>query len=235
MSRSKLIVEIILNGLLPWAVFRWLTEARHWSEYHALVAITVIPSVIALVEFLRHRRLDAIAITSLVSILIGLAMTAMTSDVRLLQIRESYLTLVVGLVFLISGLVGKPVMYFMARAQMKQLGKSERFERDWEQQPDLRRYLKVVTTFWGITLLAEFAAKLWLIENFPMAQVLAWSPFALYGILAVAMAWTLLYSRAYRHRRLAALPPEPGFDSSTVQASPTEFPVRSRLEDDTGC
>ena len=200
LNRKQLFIELVLNGLLPWLVFSWLTEARHWSEYHGLLAITVIPSAVGIYGFWRDRRVDAIAILSLISILIGLLMTAATSDVRLLQIRESYLTLIFGILFLGSVLARRPVLYWMAVCQAQRQGTGDQLRAAWS-DPKLRRFFAVITGGWGVTLVVEFAAKLWLIENLPVAQVLAWSPVVLYGITGLAMIWTLGYSYLHRRRR----------------------------------
>lgn len=198
MGRKQLLIEVGLNGILPWLAFSYLTESLHWSEYHGLLAITIIPTAVGLFEFVRDRRVDAIAILSLVSIVIGLAMTAVTDDVRLLQVRESYLTLIIGLVMLVSVLAGKPVLYWMALSQAERQGTAENLRRAWE-DPSLRRFFSVLTGGWGVTLLLEFAAKIWMIETMSMARVLFWSPFALYGITGLAVLWTLWH--VYRHKR----------------------------------
>ena len=203
MSKKQLAFELILNGLLPWLVFTWLTQYRHWSEYHGLLAITVIPASVGLYEFIREKRLDAIAILSLVSILIGLAMCAATSDVRLLQVRESYLTLLIGLLFLASALVGKPVLFWMATSQAQRQGTADTLKAAWA-DPTMRRFFNVLTIGWGLSLVLEFAIKVWMIDHFSMAQVLAWSPVALYGVTGVTVLWTFLLGRRYRQARISA-------------------------------
>ena len=108
MSRKALAFDLFVNGLLPWVGYEYLTRVQAWSEYHALLAMTVIPGVMALVSIVRKGKPDTIATVSLVTILLSLGMAAATDDPRLLQIRESYITAVIGIVFVGSSLIGKP-------------------------------------------------------------------------------------------------------------------------------
>ena len=225
MGRKQLLIEVGLNGILPWLVFSYLTESLHWSEYHGLLAITSIPTAVGLFEFFRERRVDAIAILSLVSIVIGLAMTAVTDDVRLLQVRESYLTLIIGLLMLGSVLAKKPLLYWMAHSQAQRQGTAENLRRAWE-DPAMRRFFSVLTVGWGVTLLLEFAVKIWMIETMTMARVLFWSPFALYGITGLAVLGTVGYVFAYKRAQTQRNPalrigPEDGY-SQAHQEFPQE-------------
>ena len=65
----------------------------------------------ALVGIVRKGRPDLIASISLVTILLSLALAAASDDTRVLQIRESYITLIMGVVFVISSMVRKPILW----------------------------------------------------------------------------------------------------------------------------
>ena len=188
---KNLFVELLWNGLLPYVVYRWLTEAQHWTEYHALLLVTVIPSTFALWALLREKRLDPIAVISLVSILISLAMAFASSDARMLQIRESYLTGLFGLIFLASSFVHRPVLWWLAISQIKDPVRKAALEGSLP----ARQFVGQLTAFWGIVFVLEFAVKLWMIYTLPIATVLWLGNVVLYGITGVAALATFLWAR----------------------------------------
>ena len=144
----------------------------------------------ALVGIVRKGRPDLIASVSLVTILLSLGLAAASDDTRVLQIRESYITLIMGLVFVISSVIRKPILWLLARHQAK----SEEQRRALE-HPSRRKMLGTVNAVWGWSFVLEFAAKLWMIENLPISRVLALSPIMFYGVTAVTFVWTLWWLR----------------------------------------
>ena len=151
----------------------------------------------ALVGIVRKGRPDLIASISLVTILLSLALAAASDDTRVLQIRESYITLIMGVVFVISSMVRKPILWLLARHQAKTDEHRAALE-----HPDRKKMLGTVNAVWGWSFVLEFGAKLWMIENLPISRVLALSPIMFYGVTAVTFIWTLWWLR--RQTRKAA-------------------------------
>lgn len=202
-SKKALVWDLLISGVAPWLGYLYLTEHLHWSDYHALLAVTVLPGAAALVGLVRERRLDFIASISLVSILISLGMTALTSSTRLLQLRESYLTCLFGLLFVGSNLIGKPIVLIFARAQVKDPVRLQALE-----HPRLRGLIVEMTWIWGICLLFEFAVKVWMIFTYSVATVLALGPVVFYTITGLTALWT--FWRARRFRRTCGPPARRG-------------------------
>ena len=75
-GKGQLILDLVVNGVLPWAGYVFLQSRYGWSDYQALLAVTVIPGVFALVGIVRKGRPDLIASISLVTILLSLGLTA---------------------------------------------------------------------------------------------------------------------------------------------------------------
>ena len=195
MTKTKLAFDLLVNGLLPWAGYVFLQSQYGWSDYHALLAVTVIPGAVALVSIVRKGRPDLVASVSLVMILLSLALAAASDDTRVLQIRESYITALMGLVFIGSSLAKKPVLWLLAKHQAK----SEEQKASLE-APQVRKMLGTVNAVWGWSFILEFGAKLWMIENLPISRVLALSPIMFYGVTAVTFLWTLWWLRRQTRR-----------------------------------
>lgn len=196
-SKKQLLFDLVVNGFLPWAGYVFLQNQYGLSDYHALLAVTVIPGFFALVGIIRKGRPDLIASVSLVTILLSLGLAAASDDTRVLQIRESYITLIMGIVFVVSSMMKKPILWLLARHQAK----SEEHKAALE-HPDRKKMLGTVNAVWGWSFVLEFAAKLWMIENLPISRVLALSPVMFYGVTAVTFLWTLWWLR--RQMRKAA-------------------------------
>ena len=189
-GKGQLTLDLVVNGVLPWAGYVFLQSRYGWSDYQALLAVTVIPGVFALVGIIRKGRPDLIASISLVTILLSLGLAAASDDTRVLQIRESYITLIMGVVFVVSSMVRKPILWLLAKHQAK----SEEHRAALE-HPQRKKMLGTVNAVWGWSFVLEFGAKLWMIENLPISRVLALSPVMFYGVTAVTFLWTLWWLR----------------------------------------
>ena len=187
----------------PWLGYEWL-HARGWSEMQALMAVTVIPLSWGLLTLIVKRKWDPIAVVSAVGMGISLAVCALASDVRALQVRDSYVTLLVGLLFLFSAAIRRPVLIWFARVQAPEEHREvlgQRFE-----HPEVRHTFTVLTVGWGLVSVAEFAVKLWMIEVYPIKTVLAVSPWVMNGMIGLTVLWTFWYVR--RRRRMKPVDPE---------------------------
>lgn len=185
-QKKALAIDLLINGFLPWLAYEFLQRQYGFSDYQALLAVTVIPGLYTLVSILKKGRPDLVASVSLVTIAISLILTTATSDPKALQIRESYLTALMGLVFVGSSLRGKPILWLMAKAQTKLTPQAELLD-----EPRRKWMMSRVNAVWGWSFLLEFAFKLWMIENLTIAQVLALSPVMFYGVTALTFAWTV--------------------------------------------
>jgi len=191
------------NMIGPWLGYEYL-HRRGWTEMHALMAVTVIPLSWGLTTLIAKRKWDPIAVVSAVGMGISLAVCALASDVRALQVRDSYVTLMVGLIFLGSVVIGRPVLVWFARVQTPE-DQREAMALKLEHE-EVRHTFKVLTIGWGLVSVAEFAVKLWMIEVYPIETVLAASPWVMNGMIGLAVVWTLWYSA--RRRRLKPIPLE---------------------------
>ncbi len=206
MSKKELVFDLLVNGLLPWAGYVFLQSRYGWSDYHALLAVTVIPGFFALVGIVRKGRPDLIATISLITILLSLGLAAASDDTRVLQIRESYITLIMGVVFVVSSLIGKPILWLLAMHQAKTEEQKAALS-----HPLRRKMLGTVNAVWGWSFVLEFAAKLWMIAKLPIARVLALSPIMFYGVTAITFFWTLWWlKRQVRKQALEAAKPSLG-------------------------
>ena len=192
-------VEALVNFILPFAIYAY-GEAPLGAVW-ALLASSVPPILWSLIEFLRHRRADALSIMVVSGIALSLLAMIGGGGVKFLQLREKLVTGVIGLAFLGSALIGKPLIYELARAGMRR--KSEDEARQFEGlkiHPGFRRTMTVMTLVWGLGLVADSAASATLVFVLTVRENLIVSPILGYGTMAALSLWTLLYGK--RAKRL---------------------------------
>lgn len=189
--------EIIVNIVLPYVIYS-LTQ-QELGDVRALMASSAPPIVWSIVEFLRHRRVDALSLFVLLGIVLSLLALAGSGSVRVLQLREKLVTVVIGAVFLGSAAIGKPLIYELVRASMIRKGSSElgAFEARRSNQR-FRRAMTLMTLVWGFGLLADAAVSVALIYSLSIRDYLIAGPIVGYGTLGALALWTLWYVRRKR-------------------------------------
>src|SRR4051794_20076118 len=206
-------VEALVNFILPFVIYSY-AEGR-LGDVRALLASSVPPILWSLVEFARHRRLDALSVLVVSGIALSLLAMIGGGGVRFLQLREKLVTGIIGLVFVGSALIRKPLIYELARATMRRKSEDEAQEFEALQvHAGFRRTMMVMTLVWGFGLLAEVAASVALMFVLSIREYLLIHHLLGYGTMGALSLWSFLYARRARRRgealraeRLAQLEP----------------------------
>lgn len=198
--RPGLVLELAVNFLLPWLAYR--LARSHMDETAALIVSAVPPMLWSLVELARFRRVDALSVMVLVGIVLSVVSMALGGSPRMLLMRESLASGAMGVVFLLSLPMRKPLIFYLARATIarEMEGGAARFEAIWRERPALVASLRTITLVWGIGLSVEMVLRSWMALTWPIGRFLAVSPFLSYGIYAVLGAWTFRYRKTMRGR-----------------------------------
>lgn len=198
-------MEGAVNILAPWFVFSGLREPL--GDVRALMAASLPPLVWSVMEFLRRRRIDALSLLVLGGITLSLLAFLGGGGVRALQLREQLVIGAIGLVFLASVVMGRPLMLELARARLGRSGASGELE-GLAHQPILNRAMKIMTLVWGFAMAAEAMGVGALAVVLPIRLYLVASPVIGYGALTVLTFWTYRY--AARKMALARAAGDPG-------------------------
>jgi hypothetical protein len=201
-------VEALVNFILPFAIFNYAQAPL--GDVRALLASSAPPILWSLIEFARHRRLDALSVLVVSGIALSLLAMLGSGGARFLQLREKLVTGVIGLVFVGSALIGKPLVYELARASMRRKSEDEAQQFEALQvHAGFRRTMTIMTLVWGFGLLAEFAVSVVLVFVLSIREYLLINPIIGYGTIGALSLWSFLYGqRAKRRgeaRRAAAL------------------------------
>lgn len=191
---GKAVVELVVNFAAPFVIYGATRGAL--GDLYALMAASAPPLLWSSAELARRRRIDALSLIVLAGI--GLSLTAMWGGggVKFLQLREHLVAAVIGLAFLGSAAVGKPLIYQLAKARVRRRGGAEKqgFEA-LQDHPIFRRAMLVLTLAWGVALVAEALVAGFLVFFVSIRLYLLLSAIIGYGSLGALTAWTFWYAR----------------------------------------
>lgn len=191
---AKAGAELAVNFLLPFAIYSYFKPGL--GDVGALMAASAPPTLWSVWEFIRARKLDALSIVVLSGIVLSLLAFAGGGGVKVLQLRENLVAGLIGLAFLGSAAIGKPLIYELARAvTRRQSADKAAMVEALGQQASFRRIMLTATLVWGFGLVAICAGccvlvyavsiKLYLLINGPIS----------YGAMGLLTLWTYWYVR----------------------------------------
>ncbi|WP_434629702.1 VC0807 family protein [Chromobacterium sp. CV08] len=193
-KRVRLLLELLVNFLLPWLCYRWAQP--HWGEMGGLLLSALPPLLWSGWELWRERRVDALSTLVLLGIVLSLAAMALGGGGRMLLLRESLLGGLFGAAFLLSLLLPRPLVFYLARATMERQRDDGRqhCEQLW-QRPLFRRGMRAMTLLWGCGLVLEMLLRSWLAWHWPVERSLLLLPWIGYAVMGGLCAATWLLRR----------------------------------------
>jgi hypothetical protein len=197
-------VEILVNIVLPYLIY--VKAEPRLGSVRALLAASVPPILWSGIEFARKRRIDAVSLLVLAGIVLSLLAFFGGGSARFLQLRENLVTGLIGLVFLVSAAVGRPLIYQLARAGKLREDPVEaaRFE-SLRDNPRFRRNMTIMTLVWGFGLLAQTAIACLLVFSLSIPRYLIVSPIVGYSIMGGLALWTFWFVKRIKRRGAANL------------------------------
>ena len=196
---GALLVELAVNFVAPILVYDHFKPQL--GEVNALLASSAPPILWSLIEFARHRRVDAISVMVIGGIVLSLLAYLGGGSVHVLQLRERMITALIGAAFLISAAIGRPVIYLLAHASLKRQGsaQAEAFEARREDK-GFKRVMTIMTLVWGAGLLVDAGLSAALAFRLSVHDYLIASPIVGYAVMGCLALWTFLYVRALKKR-----------------------------------
>lgn len=203
--KTGVVLELVINLFLPWLVYRLTLPSL--GSLGALYASAAPPMIWSVVEFAKVRRVDALSVLVLLGIALSIAVMALGGSPRILLVRESLASGLIGVVFLLSLLRERPLVFYLARATVaRQEGNgASRFDALWNERAHLRTNLRMMTAMWGGALTAEMLLRCWLAWHWPVERSLAVLPIVSYVIYGAMMLWTIWMRKRMRARETTEL------------------------------
>jgi hypothetical protein len=199
----RFLIDIALNAIFPFALYRLSKRFFSASEFKALVVATTFPLGKSIFDIQKQRHLDPVAVI----VLLGIGASAIAlfagGSPRLLLMRESIFTAVFGLACFGSLLLPRPMMFHIGRHFIAggDATRRRRYDASWA-LTDVRFTSRLITVVWGSVYLGEFAIRVALIFLVPVGWVLVISPLLLGSLTLLTIVWTFRCAKAARERAL---------------------------------
>jgi hypothetical protein len=219
-DRSRLwsVAQIVIFDIAGPLVAYQMLRSAGLSGVSALVLSGVLPGIAVVGGVIRHRRLDAIGALVLAGIAVGTILGLVSGNARLVLMEGSVPTAVFGLLCLASLRSRRPLIFRFAHEFMgPDTPRGRDFDRLW-QYPGFRHAFWLFTVVWGVTYLAEAAARIVIVENTSTGTALAISKVMPYAVTGILVLWMVLYGRHARRQgerpAAQAAAPEPALPAA---------------------
>ncbi|GHF40430.1 hypothetical protein GCM10010218_22240 [Streptomyces mashuensis] len=166
------------------------------SPWAALLAggLLAVPWIVH--GMIRHRRVETMAVFTLVVLLVGSLMTLVTGDPRTLLVRDSWLAAVIGIWVLATVPTRNPFLLSAFRPMIvAKVGEDgyQQWRSRWTTEPDFRRHVRILSAVWGVVLTLDAGVRVVLALTVPVDAV----PTASTAQWLVVLAGLILFHRRY--------------------------------------
>ncbi len=189
---KRLILSLIISGLIPLILYV-LLRPHVVTDTIALAIAGGVSVLWTIVQWLWRRRIDWISGLSVLGFGVAIGLSILTGGSPLaLELREAVVASILGLICLLSVLIGKPLLLVASRLVLK---RDPALTGGFEQRlsnPAARKRMTFSTLVLGLALFAKAAADLILAltlstENFlATSKVINW---AIIGSIVVFLWW----------------------------------------------
>ncbi|MFJ2774848.1 VC0807 family protein [Streptomyces sp. NPDC087300] len=191
-ARIESLKPLVLDALVPTASYYLLSKGFGMGTMAALAWSSVVPAGRTVWGLVKERRVNGLAALILTANVVGLLLSLVAGDPRLMLAKDSGITGTVGLAVLASVVAGRPLMTaglkpWVTKGNAVRLASWERLSAERGRFGRLERTFSVV---WGVGLLAEAVARILGAYTLPVDTMVA-----LGGVIAaVTITLTIVVS-----------------------------------------
>lgn len=170
---------ILVNAVAPYIVYEL---AEPYTGGLAALALSAVPPAIESIwSVVRKKKLDVAASLVLGGIAVSLILIALGGSERVLLLRDSLITSLVGLAIAVSAFFKRPLLYYL-------------FRQVQGSAPPLSA-MRVLSVVLGLGLIVEMAVRTAMVYAMTTSRFLLVSPFVQYGMTGALVAWAVFYMR----------------------------------------
>ncbi|MFC9281137.1 VC0807 family protein [Streptomyces collinus] len=199
------LITIAFNVVAPILIYNQLHD-HGYSDSVAILCSGLGPALDIAIYLAWHRRIDEFAIVSLAFMALTFVISFVgPDDPRLLLAKDSFVTGLLGAVYLTTLAAPRPLMFYFGR----------KFATDgtpqmiawWNsmwQYPGFRRVQRILTVVWGVTFILEAALRIVLVYQLSHSQMVTVNSLLPYAVIGLLVYWTMAYARRASARGRAA-------------------------------
>jgi hypothetical protein len=189
--------SVVINVLCPYLLYRAL--APHFSSQSVLpLGISgLIPLLNLAYSLFRQHALDVLALFAAEDVIVSLAATLLARTPTAVLIGRSSQNAILGLIFLGSLVVGRPLMLYIARqvATGNESAAVARFDQ-LALRDDVLQVYRFMTMIWAVVLFAKSIVSIAMVLSLSTDRYLIMSPLATYGSDVLLILWSFRYGNA---------------------------------------
>ncbi|MEU1352010.1 VC0807 family protein [Streptomyces sp. NPDC005775] len=154
------LMPLLVDVAVPLASY-YLLKAAGMGTFGALAWSSVVPGVRTVWGVVRDRRLNGLAALMVTVNVVGLLLSLVAGDPRLMLLKDSGVSSTIGLVILVTALRGRPMMTAGLRPWLTrgEAAKSAAWQRLSTESEAFRRAETRFSAVWGTALLGECAVR----------------------------------------------------------------------------
>ena len=200
--KKSIIISILINAILPLITYKILIN--HIPSITALIISTTIPIIDNIYHIIKEKKIDIFASLIILGFIVGIISMLFGGSQKLLLIRQSYITAVIGILFLTSMFFPKPMIYYLAKKFINFQDKYEKnnkstIDEKWK-NPHFRFSMKFLTFIWGICLFLEAVCNISLVFILSVSKYMLISPLVSYGFIGCAAFITFFYRKKIKSK-----------------------------------
>lgn len=171
----------------------------------SLLAATIVAGVRHVYILVRQRRFNPFSALMLAMFGVGLLLAFVTHDPKLIILKDSLFTGIVGLTFLLSLRKGRPLTLEAQRAWAP-AAEQEALDAKWDSNPAARHGYRTTSLVWGLAMLGEASLRAVLVFLLPVSVMVGLSTAMWVTTVVLLVLWTKRYAA---HRTAPAATAEP--------------------------
>jgi hypothetical protein len=203
---STLLVPIVVFDIAGPIIVQSVARSHGASITLALALSGIPPAAWILVRMLSRRRVDAVGVFVLSSIILATLIGLATGSGRLYLLDGAILTGVFGLVCLASLATSRPVMFHFALESYggPESPRGKEFADRWRYAA-FRRVFVIMTVVWGLAFVLQAAISATIIEATSTDKAFVINKILPYVFLAALGAWTAFFGLRAKRRGEASM------------------------------
>lgn len=188
----KRLLPVLGKDVIPPVATYYVLHAFGVNDWLALLGGAVVSGALLVAEAVRSRRLDVFSGFMLGIFGVGLIAALLFDDPRLMVLKASLMSGVLGAAFLISCLAGKPLTYLAYRKAISgDPAAVAALEAKYEEIPRVRGLMRSMSMIWGVGLLAEAVVRAVLAYQLPVSTMVGLSTVLTIGTIALLLVITV--------------------------------------------
>jgi hypothetical protein len=201
----KQLLPVLFKDVVPPVGVYYLLHAFGVNDWLALLGGAVVSGALLVAEAVRSRRLDVFCGFMLGVFGIGLVAALLLDDPRLVVLKASLMSAVLGAAFLISCVAGKPLTYLAYRKAISgDQAAVAALEARYEEIPQVRNLMRAMSVIWGAGLLAEAVVRAVLAYQLPVSTMVGLSTVLTIGTIALLLVITTQVAKRVKREAVSA-------------------------------